>query len=75
MTQVGSVSLLGRMLGRRPWYQRYSDGLDVVLQGQEICRRRADLPGRQKSPGTHKLIFLVCLFGQYLLLKRESGMS
>lgn len=54
MTQVGSVSLLGRMLGRRPWYQRCSDGLDVVLQGQEICRRQADLPGRQKSPGTHK---------------------
>lgn len=58
MIPVESVSLLERMPGRRHWYQRCSNGLYEVLQGQDsakqICRRQVDLPGRQKSPGTHK---------------------
>ena len=58
MIPVESVSLLEKMPGRRHWYQRCSNGLYEVLQGQhsakQICRRQVDLPGRQKSPGTHK---------------------
>lgn len=40
MTPVGSVSLLGRMLGRRHWYQRCSNGLYAEVR---VRTGKADL--------------------------------
>ena len=69
MTLVGSVSLLGRMLGRRHWYQRCSNGLYAVLRVRTLQSRFVEgrltyLGDRSLLAHIRQLIFVVCLFAQ-----------